>query len=120
MAGTQSTLITAHVTNACGTATENYEVFVKKEDCPPGGCEEPFKVYPNPASDVLNLTFSSADKESPATILLLNRNGKIIYTLKTKGEKLISIPVRNYKNGIYYLSVTQNGTTKMQQIIISH
>lgn len=115
-AGSQSTYVTGQVANTCGSTQRNYEVFV---ECPTGDCEEPFFVYPNPSSD--ELTVSSSSKDSSASeITLTDSNGTVVYSARTKGDGQIKIPVRGYKNGTYYLSITENGTTKQRQIIINH
>lgn len=119
-AGSQSTYVTAHVQNTCGTATRNYEVFVQQVDCPPGGCEEPFFVYPNPSSEELSISTSSTDKETVSEITLIDSQGTIVYTSKVKSKEHIKISVKEFKNGLYYLKVNQNGTTTQRQIIINH
>jgi CubicO group peptidase (beta-lactamase class C family) len=59
-----------------------------------------FSVYPNPAKDVLNLTFKSNATDFTAQIL--DTNGRILKT--RKNEK--TIPINDLPNGFYALKVT--------------
>lgn len=121
-AGSQSTYVTAHVQNACGTTTRNYEVFVQQENCPPGGCEEPFIVYPNPSSSELAISIPSVSSKSLLTkVTVVDSNGSAVYTRTVeRNTNTVRIPVKDLKEGIYYLSLIQGRTVKKQQIIIQH
>lgn len=100
--------------------SRNYEVFVQQENCPPGGCEEPFFVYPNPTSDELVVTSGSNRNGEDTDIILLDANGGVVYSSTVKANNQVRIPVREYKEGVYYLSVTEKGKTKKHRIIINH
>ena len=117
VAGSQSTYVTGQVTNSCGTTIRNYEVFV---ECPTGDCEEPFFVYPNPASDELTVSFNSKDSNTSSDITLIDSNGTIVYSTRNEGHEQIKIPLRGFRNGTYVMSVTRNGTTKQREILIIH
>lgn len=119
-AGNQSTYVTAHIQNTCGITTRNYEVFVQQVDCPPGGCEEPFFVYPNPSSEELTVSTNLSSGKSIAEVTLVDSHGAIVYSSKLRGKEQIKIPVQELKNGLYYLSVSQGGTIRQRQIIIRH
>lgn len=119
-AGPLSTIVRAQLSNTCGMGYRNYEVFVQQTNCPPGGCEEPFFVYPNPSSEELTIQLKSADDNSISDIALLNAGGEAVYSVKSKGTKQVNIPVNNYQNGVYYLSITRNGTTTTHHIVINH
>lgn len=119
-AGSLSTYVTAQVENLCGTNIRNYEVFVQQDDCPPGGCEEPFIVYPNPSSDELTISSNSMDDNEITEISIADSNGAVIYSTTVKGSEQVKIPVRGFKNGIYYLSVTDKERTRKQQIVVNH
>jgi hypothetical protein len=118
-AGAKSTIVRAQGQNACGTTIKDFEVFVQQENCPPGGCEEPFSVYPNPSSDELTVSTSSTGTETYSEISLVDSNGMVVYSTRLKDKEPVKIPVRGFKNGMYYLSITQNGTTKQRKIIIN-
>lgn len=117
-AGSQSTYVTGQVTNTCGSTQRNYEVFI---DCPTNDCIEPFFVYPNPSSEELTISSNSATDSNLITeISLMDSNGTVVYSEKTRGRGQVKISVRGYKNGTYYLSINESGVTKKRQIIINH
>lgn len=117
-AGSQSTYVTGQVTNTCGSVQRNYEVFI---DCPTNDCLEPFFVYPNPSSEELTISSNSTTDNNVITdISLVDSNGTVVYSEKTKGRGQIKISVQGYKNGTYYLIINENGVTKKRQIIINH
>lgn len=64
-----------------------------------------FKMYPNPASDIVTLQGVSVDDE----IIVLDNNGKKWIKIKAKAEVEI-IPIDHLKSGIYTISI--NGTNK--------
>lgn len=89
--------------------------------CPPGEiCE--MSVYPNPSSDELTVSLTSTDTKSTITnVKLVDSNGTVVYfATAEKNAEDIRIPVKDFKNGTYYLSITQGRTIKQQQIIIRH
>jgi cell wall-associated protease len=119
-AGTQSTIVSAQAQNTCGTTIRDFEVFVQQVNCPPGGCEEPFFVYPNPSSDELTITTNSTNTDSYSEITLRDSYGTIVYFSRIKSQNQIKFSVKDFRNGIYYLSMTTKGTTIQRQIIIHH
>ena len=89
--------------------------------CPPGEiCE--MSVYPNPSSDELTVSLTSTDtKRTITNVKLVDSNGTVVYSdTAGKNAKDIRIPVKDLKNGTYYLSIIQGRTIKQQQIIIRH
>ena len=89
--------------------------------CPPGEiCE--MSVFPNPSSDELTVSLSSTDNKNTTTnVKLADSNGTVVYSgTAAKNAKEIKIPVKDLKNGAYYLSITQGRKIKQQQIIIRH
>jgi hypothetical protein len=123
LSGSLSTWVSLRTQNVCGySEITNYEVFVQQENCPPGGCEEPFIVYPNPSSEELMISSNSADASNNVSrVSLVDSNGSTVYKSEpNKTMKKIIIPVRELKNGTYYLTVTQKGKTIKKQLLISH
>ncbi|MEI9918462.1 MAG: S8 family serine peptidase [Bacteroidota bacterium] len=118
-AGGQSTYVTGNVTNVCGTTTRDQPVHVERTDCPPGGCEEPFLVSPNPGSDELLIAPASTDNAS-TSISIANSSGDVIYSMESIGKEEVKIPVRNYLNGNYFISITRDNKTTKHQVVIRH
>jgi len=119
-AGSLSTYVTAQSTNTCGSTIKNYEVFVQQENCPQGGCEEPFSVYPNPSYDEVTVSTNVIDKNSASEIAVIDNSGIVVYTVKTKANDIVKIPVNELKNGTFYLSIKQNGETMLRRFQINH
>jgi PKD repeat protein len=74
--------------------------------------EEPGKLslFPNPASQQVQVVFETAKNEN-SEVWLLNAAGKTVYTRiapVANGKNQLTIPVRNLPNGIYRVSVRTN------------
>lgn len=74
------------------------------------------QVFPNPASDVLNVTIKGIDKE--ADIELVNTIGQVVYATKTRSQN-ISIPTAALTNGIYSLVWSSEGIRKIEKVVIA-
>lgn len=65
-------------------------------------------VYPNPASDILNVDFA-VNSDMNTRIDILDINGKIVYTsnlgLKQTGSHNTSIDISNLSSGAYFVSI---------------
>lgn len=117
-AGSQSTIVTGEVTNACGSTIRNYEVFV---ECPSGDCEEPFIIYPNPASDEFIISTSLKDTEGAFEVILTDSQGVVVYKMNVETNLgHIKVPVMQLKSGVYFLRMKQGGRFTQKQIIINH
>lgn len=69
------------------------------------------KIFPNPASDVLNIH----SKENIAEIIVLDSSGK---TIKMESGSNNQIPVQHLSTGIYFITVKySNGTTNTSKFI---
>lgn len=72
-------------------------------------------VFPNPASNVLNVTIKGIDKES--TIKLVNTLGQVVYTGKANSQH-IAISTATLTNGIYTLIYSSGDNRKTEKVII--
>jgi len=69
-----------------------------------------FRVYPNPAKDVLHV-----ETNSNATFSLIDQSGKILVTTNITGKG--SINISGITPGLYYLK--NNSTGNVQKIVIA-
>lgn len=77
--------------------------------------EKTLKVYPNPATTVLNIEYDKA----PYQISIYNTIGRLIYSKVTSGESL-SIDISQFKKGIYLLRIMNSENTfSTQKVIIN-
>ena len=80
-----------------------------------------FQVYPNPASDWINIDYS-LDDESPVNILLFdvagNKVAEIFNAKETKGPHLLNWNTGKLASGMYYCKILTNGYNKVKPIVI--
>ena len=76
------------------------------------------RIFPNPATVNLNINLSSMGGK-PANIILETLDGKTIYSAVSSKNELITIPVNNFAEGLYFLQITydQKSFTKKINII---
>jgi hypothetical protein len=110
------------IRNACGPSGQISRSWsAENGGCPPGEmCM--VRAFPNPASNELTVALTSAEKEDGITeVKLVDQNGQTVYHLapsKKSGE--IKIPVKDFKNGTYYLTIQGNKKIEQRQILVSH
>ena len=76
-------------------------------------------VYPNPASDEINVEFNAMN--GTYTVSLLDLTGRVIYTTASNnvsGTQTISVPVTSIANGSYIIKVAGNGVSTVQNVVI--
>lgn len=79
-----------------------------------------FQIFPNPASEVLNIYFKSNHKRKEGLFRLVDINGRIVFELKAEQNDLdYKIPLKKYTSGIYFLQYIQEGILmKLEKVII--
>ena len=78
---------------------------------------ESFQVYPNPASEKLNIAFQSKDKGS-CNILVLDIFGRIVGDQSINGaEERIEFGIENLPSGIYFVKVSKGTTNGIKKIV---
>lgn len=82
-------------------------------------CENGFKVFPNPASDYLIVTFL----EQPANKLkyrIFNNIGQLITSAEIyPNEKNIRINIQSIKEGFYFIEIEQNGISMSKKFFVN-
>jgi hypothetical protein len=74
-----------------------------------------FSVYPNPASEVININSS---KMLNATISVTDLTGKVVKTTTINGLTA-SVNTSGLNNGIYYVTITNGNSTSTQKVVIT-
>ncbi len=76
-------------------------------------------VYPNPASDEVNVEFTGNNGDY--SVSLLDLQGRVIYSTVSNnvvGNQTITVPVSAVASGSYIVKVTGNGVSKVQNVVI--
>ena len=123
--GTVSTYVTLSVKNSCGWSdARDFAVTVQQDNCPPGGCIEPFSVYPNPVREELIIEpvnsedsrSLSLSEEADLQILITNLSGEIIY--RESSDKSATVRINSLKKGIYLLKILGGTINQSERIIV--
>ena len=76
-------------------------------------------VFPNPATNVLNVSFDANSSEySIAVIDLQGRTVASANVNNVSGQQTVSIPVANLAKGSYLVRVSSNGASTVQNVVI--
>ena len=78
------------------------------------------KMYPNPASDLVNVTFSS-EESANAVLSVMNLMGQTVYTENVdihEGYNMVKVPVNNFRSGVYMVNLKTNKGTSTQKLIV--
>jgi thiol-disulfide isomerase/thioredoxin len=78
---------------------------------------EGLNVYPNPATDVLNVTF---DGEGEHTVALTDLSGRTLATQSydAQGSVVVTFPVAGLAKGSYIVTVSNNAGTHAENVVI--
>ncbi|MEN9998691.1 MAG: hypothetical protein RI922_1681 [Bacteroidota bacterium] len=80
---------------------------------------ESFKVFPNPASDVVNVTFEA--ENSDYIIAIVDLQGRVMTSQELtslNGSQSIALPVSNLAKGSYIVTISTNGVTTSKNVVI--
>lgn len=95
--------------------------FFTTAACRLGGEEKKgeLTVYPNPASDQVNISFTG--QTGDAIIRIFNMNGEIVYenNLNIQGDYQLEWKAENISSGIYQLQIIINENNYTKKIVIS-
>lgn len=82
---------------------------------------EDLKIFPNPANDVLNVSFQSANVQD-LTIRVINNMGQVVTTqtlAKVSGARLVTINVDPLAAGIYNLEIQNGKQSQVRRIAVN-
>ncbi len=79
-----------------------------------------FSVYPNPASDNLNIQLSSSFQKEKITVSVSTVLGNEVYSSEMDpANNIISLTTKNFADGIYFIKVQSGTTMGTKKIIIN-
>ncbi len=105
-----------------------YEVFIDKTiDAVPelnvNNLVNNLSVFPNPASDVLNVNFS-VKNENLCGIRLFTLKGELVRTFldnkKLSGDQRFTFSMNGLNSGIYYCNISAGNSVKSVKVILEH
>lgn len=70
-----------------------------------------FKLFPNPAKDKVSIDLGNLQNEA-ISVSIFNIFGQLIETRHNLTENTISIPLINYKSGVYFVEITLSENSK--------
>jgi len=78
------------------------------------------KMYPNPASESVNVTFSS-EESAEGVISVMNLMGQMVYNENVsvhEGYNMVTLPVNQLRAGVYMVNVKTEKGTSTQKLIV--
>ena len=78
------------------------------------------KMYPNPASESVNVTFAAENAEN-GVISVMNLMGQTVYTANVEvneGYNMINVPVNNFTSGVYMVTLTTKTGISTQKLVV--
>jgi hypothetical protein len=109
--------------NAC-VATTQFGVIAST----PGECidvsidnlkkKHSISIYPNPANEILNVSFENTNKLNSVEINLFDLKGNKCLINKNLNQSKYTIPLQNLSDGIYLLQISNKSSSFSQKIII--
>ncbi len=118
-APTETTTYTCSVTDIAGCEqVASYTVFVEEESNSIGELSEPqFRIFPNPAKDVLQICFNNPEEHH--VLVFYNLQGLEINSYSVvKGTKQVSISLHNFTPGVYLVRQQNKPETKTSLLFI--
>ena len=117
--------------SSCGTfssgETEDFSVNITNTPEPQGEAaaiteDQGFHIYPNPASNELNIRFTMQSEEVAAEIRIFDMNGKVVYGTRIhvyKGINETLLNVGTLNNGKYFVQLVTKEFSDIKSVIIS-
>ena len=78
------------------------------------------KLYPNPTSESVNITFSAENAEN-GVVSVMNLMGQTVYTANVEvneGYNMINVPVKGFTSGVYMVTMRTNTGISTQKLIV--
>jgi hypothetical protein len=79
---------------------------------------ESFRVFPNPTTDDITISFTESDKD--VEVRVFNGLGQCVYTARKKSAESVFLNLPTLPNGQYFLSIFDGELHRAQKLIISH
>jgi len=80
------------------------------------------QVFPNPASDIVNLLYNLQDKNSESIVEITDVQGKVMQHFdlgKKSGQHQLTLDVSSLPSGIYFANLISGKEKTMQKVIVT-
>ena len=74
-----------------------------------------FKIYPNPASDILNI--KSQINLSDANVTIFDAIGRQVFSSELNNSERLTININEWNNGVYIIQILSNQSTLVKRMI---
>jgi hypothetical protein len=118
--GSYTACLTAMTSQGC-TDTHCAPVMVDVAVAPIAAIEENYDLYPNPASNELNIA-ATLGSEKNVQVVAFDVNGKLLINEENtlpEGSNILTYNVTNWDNGIYFVRITAGDVVKTMKVIIN-
>ena len=82
-----------------------------------GNSSEKVQLFPNPAHDLLNIELSGFKESEDVNVMMFDGLGKTILRQTVKGGEHLTVDVKNYGNGLYYIIMKQGNSIQHTKFI---
>lgn len=110
----------ATLVNPGGNPEQAYSLILSGITGVPSGIEDlkekMFSVWPNPANDVLNISFANGIEQG-ASASIYDVQGRLVRNAKLTATDNV-VDVQDLANGLYMVSVTNGNKTEVEKVII--
>ncbi len=80
----------------------------------------PIKLFPNPATNKIQIEFTDSKKYQLIKIQLVDVQGKILQSIENNKLPFLELNVADYSNGMYYLKIIADNEFVTKPIVIQH
>lgn len=76
-----------------------------------------FKIHPNPAADIINITRVNDRKINTLICSILDQSGKVVHTRRYFNTESISLNVSNLQSGVYFIRIEYDNNYQVLKFI---
>jgi hypothetical protein len=108
--------------NECGYGEYSEAIEIEVFDCTgiSESLETSIVVYPNPASKLLTIDFSGHKTEITELSLVNMLGATVFHSSNPTSGTYISLDVREFSEGIYFIKISDQASTLTRKIVIQH
>ena len=78
-----------------------------------------FACYPNPASDVLNISLSKYNRKEKYSLSIYNCVGQVVYNTNNVNQRM-HVDVKDFSEGIYLVKLQSEKGSRSERVVVRH